>query len=210
MDRNNHRMDTVLDAEYQPLDAQNLEPGRSRSMELLSALLLAVLGLTALAFPLAAGVSFAFFLTAALLLYGISQAAAFFLAAKELRSVWMLVSGVLLLLFAGLTLAGALRSELGVLRMLEMTAFFAAVLTSITGFSQISGVILLRRAGFSASGWMLVSGILNYLLSLLMFFNPIVSWFALTTVWGIYFLAAAVTLLFRHWSVRRGAHSRAS
>ncbi|OUQ22028.1 hypothetical protein B5E80_15950 [Flavonifractor sp. An135] len=145
MDRNNHRMDTVLDAEYQPLDAQNLEPGRSRSMELLSALLLAVLGLTALAFPLAAGVSFAFFLTAALFLYGISQAAAFFLAAKELRSVWMLVSGVL-----------------------------------------------------------------NYLLSLLMFFNPIVSWFALTTVWGIYFLAAAVTLLFRHWSVRRGAHSRAS
>lgn len=114
-------------------------------MELFSALLLAVLGLTALAFPLAAGVSFAFFLTAALFLYGISQAAAFFLAAKELRSVWMLVSGVL-----------------------------------------------------------------NYLLSLLMFFNPIVSWFALTTVWGIYFLAAAVTLLLRHWSVRRGAHSRAS
>ena len=210
MDRNNHRMDTVLDAEYQPLDAQNLEPGRSRSMELFSALLLAVLGLTALAFPLAAGVSFAFFLTVALLLYGISQAAAFFFAAKELRSVWTLVSGVLLLLFAGLTLAGALRSELGVLRMLEMTAFFAAVLTSITGFSQISGVILLRSAGFSASGWMLVSGVLNYLLSLLMFFNPIVSWFALTTVWGIYFLAAAVTLLLRHWSVRRGAHSRAS
>ena len=78
------------------------------------------------------------------------------------------MSGVLLLLFAGLTLAGALRSELGVLRMLEMTAFFAAVLTSITGFSQISGVILLRSAGFSASGWMLVSGVLNYLLSLLM------------------------------------------
>lgn len=210
MDRNNHRMDTVLDAEYQPLDAQNSEPGRSRSMELFSALLLAVLGLTALAFPLVAGVSFAFFLTAALFLYGISQAAAFFLAAKELRSVWTLVSGVLLLLFAGLTLAGALRSELGVLRMLEMTAFFAAVLTSITGFSQISGVILLRSAGFSASGWMLVSGVLNYLLSLLMFFNPIVSWFALTTVWGIYFLAAAVTLLLRHWSVQRGAHSRAS
>lgn len=210
MDRNDHRRYTVLDAEYQPLDTQNLEPGRSRGTELPSALLLAVLGLAALAFPLAAGVGFAFFLTVALLLYGLAQAASFFGTAHERRSVWTLVSGVLLLLLAGLTLAGALRSESGIVPMIETTAFLAAALTALTGFRQIAGVFLRWSVGESGDPWTLLSGILHYGLSLVLFFNPILSWFALTTVWGIYFLAAAVALLFRYGSRRREAHSRAS
>lgn len=51
------------------------------------------------------------------------------------------------------------------------------------------------------------SGGMNLLLSVFMFVNPVISWFAWTTVWGIYLLTAAIALLVTLWSARRRPHT---
>lgn len=163
--------------------------------------------MTALAFPLVAGTGFTFLITAALFFYGITLGSAFFHTPKELSSGWTLANGIGLLLFSGLTLAGILITDLGVWLMVETVSFLAAFLTVSIGCSQIAAAITLKWQNLSGVGWMLLGGVLNLILSLLMFLHPILSWFALTTVWGVYLLVIAGSLLIQDWAAQRGAQS---
>lgn len=206
MKQNDHLSYTILDAEYQVLDAEQPVNRGVRRGILITALILVALGLSALIFPAVIGTGLAFFITAGLFLYGLSQSLLFFQASKEMRSGWTLANGLLLLVFSWITMFSAFMGELGLLQMISAISFLMGLLTASIGLSQISAAIT-AGSQLPDRGWIFLGGGLNLLLSLFMCINPVVSWFALTTAWGIYLIAAAIALLFLVWSTRSKAHA---
>ena len=177
----------------------------NRTTCIVASIVLAVLGLLTFFTPISVGVGMAYLLTAGLMVYGISQTVAFFRAPKEARSGWTLVNGIMLLLFSGFTLWSGLSGVYGTLQMIASLSYVAGFLTIAAGISQISTFFALQRA--SGSGWIMASGILNLLLSLVILANPVVSWFTLTSVWGIYLTVSGIALFAESLSGRRACHS---
>ena len=206
MKQNDHLSYTILDAEYQVLNAEQPVNRGVRRGILITALILVALGLSALIFPEVIGTGLAFFITAGLVLYGLSQSLLFFQASKEMRSGWTLANGLLLLVFSWITMFSAFMGELGLLQMISAISFLMGLLTASIGLSQISAAVT-AGSQLPDRGWIFLGGGLNLLLSLFMCINPVVSWFALTTAWGIYLIAAAIALLFLVWSTRSKAHA---
>ena len=177
----------------------------NRKTGIVASIVLAVLGLLTFFTPISVGVGMAYLLTAGLMVYGISQTVAFFRAPKEARSGWTLVNGIMLLLFSGFTLWSGLSGVYGTLQMIASLSYVAGFLTIAAGISQISTFFALQRA--SGSGWIMASGILNLLLSLVILANPVVSWFTLTSVWGIYLTVSGIALFAESLSGHRACHS---
>ena len=177
----------------------------NRKTGIVASIVLAVLGLLTFFTPISMGVGMAYLLTAGLMVYGVSQTVAFFRAPKETRSGWSLVNGIMLLLFSGFTLWSGLSGVYGTLQMIASLSYVAGFLTIAAGISQISTFFALQRA--SGSGWIMASGILNLLLSLVILANPVVSWFTLTSVWGIYLTVSGIALFAESLSGRRACHS---
>ena len=177
----------------------------NRKTGIVASIVLAVLGLLTFFTPISVGVGMAYLLTAGLMVYGISQTVAFFRAPKEARSGWSLVNGIMLLLFSGFTLWSGLSGVYGTLQMIASLSYVAGFLTIAAGISQISTFFALQRA--SGSGWIMASGILNLLLRLVILANPVVSWFTLTSVWGIYLTVSGIALFAESLSGRRACHS---
>lgn len=177
----------------------------NRKTGIVASIVLAVLGLLTFFTPISVGVGMAYLLTAGLMVYGISQTVAFFRAPKEARSGWLLVNGIMLLLFSGFTLWSGLSGVYGTLQMIASLSYVAGFLTIAAGISQISTFFALQRA--SGSGWIMASGILNLLLSLVILANPVASWFTLTSVWGIYLTVSGIALFAESLSGHRACHS---
>lgn len=179
---------------YQDRDAEKKKNCNMKRGVLIAAAILAVMGLTALFFPLVVGTGIAYLITGGLLLYGISQIMLFFQESTEARSGWSLTNGIIVMIFSGITLISALLSKTGTLEMIAAVSSFQGAFTASFGVSQIA-VAFAERKKISGFGWGMVSGGLSLLLSLFMCFNPIVSWFTITTMWGIYLIAASAVLL---------------
>lgn len=177
----------------------------NRKTGIVASILLAILGLLTFFTLISMGVGMAYLLTAGLMVYGISQTVAFFRAPKEARSGWSLVNGIMLLLFSGFTLWSGLSGVYGTLQMIASLSYVAGFLTIAAGISQISTFFALQRA--SGSGWIMASGILNLLLSLVILANPVASWFTLTSVWGIYLTVSGIALFAESLSGHRARHS---
>lgn len=177
----------------------------NRKTGIVASIVLAVLGLLTFFTPISVGVGMAYLLTAGLMVYGISQTVAFFRAPKEARSGWSLINGIMLLLFSGFTLWSGLSGVYGTLQMIASLSYVAGFLTIAAGISQISTFFALQRA--SGSGWIMASGILNLLLSLVILANPVASWFILTSVWGIYLTVSGIALFAESLSGHRACHS---
>lgn len=177
----------------------------NRKTGIVASIVLAVLGLLTFFTPISVGVGMAYLLTAGLMVYGISQTVAFFRAPKEARSGWTLVNGIMLLLFSGFTLWSGLSGVYGTLQMIASLSYVAGFLTIAAGISQISTFFALQKS--SGSGWIMASGILNLLLSLVILANPVVSWFTLTSVWGIYLTVSGIALFAESLSGHRACHS---
>lgn len=195
----------ILDGEYEVIDGTKHTTKKTQTGLLLPALILAALGLTALIFPGVFGTGLAFLITAGLFLFGLSQTVMFTQTPREERSGWMLANGILLLLFSGVTILSAFWSPIGVLQMISAVSFLLGLLTATTGLTQL-GTGLTAKRGAPGRGWVLFGGGLNLLISVFLCLNPIVSWFALTTVWGMYLMASAMALLLMVWSP---AHNQA-
>lgn len=178
----------------------------NRKTGIVASIVLAVLGLLTFFTPISVGVGMAYLLTAGLLVYGISQTAAFFRAPKETRSGWSLVNGIMLL-FSGFTLWSGLSGIYGTLQMIVSLSYVAGFLTIAAGISQISTFFALQRTGVDGAGWVMASGILNLLLSLVILANPVVSWFTLASVWGIYLTVSGIALFAESLSGHRACHS---
>ena len=202
MNQENNQLHTILDAEYEVIDVEKSLSRATQTGVVIIALILAVLGLAALIFPVAAGTGLAFFITAGLFLSGLSQTILFFQSPKEAHSGWILANGILLLIFSGVTILTALLSKFGVLQMIASLSFFLGIVTASAGLNQIISAWS-QPPKTPGRGWAITGGVLNLILSVFLCVNPIISWLALTTVWGIYLVSAAVALLFSLWSEQR-------
>ena len=192
MKQKNNSSYTIFDAAYEPVEEEKGADRTAQKSVLAVALILAVLGLAIFIFPVAAGTGLAFLITVGLFLYGLSQSILFFRLPKELRNSWALANGILLLIASGILLTGAF---------IMASSFLVGVLTASIGLSQLAAA-LSEAPKTPGRGWTALGGSLNVLLSLFMCVNPIFSWFALATVWGIYLMTAAIVLLLGVWSTR--------
>lgn len=192
---------TILDAEYQIIDGTECANRSTQSGGVFTALGLAALGIATLFFPVAAGAGFAFVITTGIFLFGLSQIILFFQESEGRRNGWSLANGILLLVAAGLNLGGALFGKVGIVQMIAYVSFAMGFLTMSVGLNQLTGA-LAEKKGTPGRRWALLSGGLNLLLSVFMFVNPVISWLAWTTVWGIYLLTASIGLLITLWSAK--------
>ena len=201
MKQEHNQLYTILDAEYQVIDETECANRSVQSGGVFTALGLAALGIATLFFPVAAGAGFAFVIATGIFLCGLSQIILFFQETGGQRSGWSLANGILLLVAAGLNLGGALFGKVGIVQMIAYVSFSMGFLTMSVGLNQLTGA-LAEKKGTPGRRWALLSGGLNLLLSVFMFVNPVISWFAWTTVWGIYLLTASIGLLIRLWSAK--------
>ena len=192
---------TILDAEYQIIDGTECANRSVQSGGVFTALGLAALGVATLFFPVAAGAGFAFVITTGIFLFGLSQIILFFRESGGQRNGWSLANGILLLVAAGLNLGGVLFGKIGIVQMIAYVSFAMGFLTMSVGLNQLTGA-LAEKKGTPGRRWALLSGGLNLLLSVFMFVNPVISWLAWTTVWGIYLLTASIGLLITLWSAK--------
>ena len=201
MKQEHNQLYTILDAEYQVIDGTECANRSVQSGGVFTALGLAALGVATLFFPVAAGAGFAFVITTGIFLFGLSQIVLFFRESGGQRNGWSLANGILLLVAAGLNLGGALFGKVGIVQMIAYVSFAMGFLTMSVGLNQLTGA-LAEKKGTPGRRWALLSGGLNLLLSVFMFVNPVISWLAWTTVWGIYLLTASIGLLITLWSAK--------
>ena len=201
MKQEHNQLYTILDAEYQVIDETECANRSTQSGGVFTALGLAALGVATLFFPVAAGAGFAFVITTGIFLFGLSQIILFFQESEGRRNGWSLANGILLLVAAGLNLGGALFGKVGIVQMIAYVSFAMGFLTMSVGLNQLTGA-LAEKKGTPGRRWALLSGGLNLLLSVFMFVNPVISWLAWTTVWGIYLLTASIGLLITLWSAK--------
>ena len=201
MKQEHNQLYTILDAEYQVIDGTECANRSVQSGGVFTALGLAALGVATLFFPVAAGAGFAFVITTGIFLFGLSQIVLFFRESGGQRNGWSLANGILLLVAAGLNLGGVLFGKIGIVQMIAYVSFAMGFLTMSVGLNQLTGA-LAEKKGTPGRRWALLSGGLNLLLSVFMFVNPVISWLAWTTVWGIYLLTASIGLLITLWSAK--------
>ena len=65
----------------------------------------------------------------------------------------------------------------------------------------------LDHDSLASAGWMLAAGVLNALLAMVILANPLMSWFALSTVWGVYLGASGVALAAEAFASSRGKNA---
>lgn len=201
MKQEHNQLYTILDAEYQVIDETECANRSVQSGGVFTALGLAALGIATLFFPVAAGAGFAIVITTGIFLFGLSQIILFFRESGGQHNGWSLANGILLLVAAGLNLGGVLFGKIGIVQMIAYVSFAMGFLTMSVGLNQLTGA-LAEKKGTPGRRWALLSGGLNLLLSVFMFVNPVISWLAWTTVWGIYLLTASIGLLITLWSAK--------
>lgn len=156
--------------------------------------ILMALGLLAVLSPLVSGVALAYLITAGLGVFGAAQIVAWARTPAEERSVDLAVNGILLAGFSLFTLWASFQTRFGFAGMIGGLSVAAAFLTLLRGINQFFAFSQMRREAAEGAGWMLATGVLNTLLAMLILSNPLMSWFALSTVWGIYLGASGVAL----------------
>ena len=187
------------------------EEGRRSSMlfGIAAGVVLLGIGLLAIFTPMAVGITLAYMITAGLGVYGIAQIAAWAKTSAEQRSRSALVSGIFLTGCSLLSLWTSFQTRFGFVGLIAGLSVAVAFFTVLQGISQFFIFSEMRQAGTEGAGWMLAGGVLNAVLGLLILTNPLVSWFAISTVWGIYLSVSGVALLAESFSGHRGRRGNA-
>ena len=186
------------------------EEGRKSSMlfGIAAGAVMLVIGLPAVFSPLAVGITLACMVTAGLGVYGITQIAAWAKTPAEQRGSAAVVSGMFLTGFSLLTLWASFQTRFGFAGLIAGLSVAVAFFTVLQGISQFFLFSEMREAGTEGAGWVLAGGVLNAFLGIVILTNPLVSWFAISTVWGIYFSVSGIALVAESLSAhpgRRGA-----
>ena len=176
---------------------------------LVAGLLMIGLGLLAVFSPLATGLSLAYLITAGLGVYGVAQIVAWFKTPAAERSAGSVVNGVLLTGFSLFTVWASVQTQFGFAGMIAGLAVAAAFLALLQGISQFFAFFQMRGEGVEGAGWMLATGIFNALVGVVILTNPLMSWFAISTVWSIYLCMSGVALTAESFAGRKQRSSAA-
>lgn len=182
------------------------EEGRKSSMlfGIAAGAVMLVIGLPAVFSPLAVGVTLAYMVTAGLGVYGITQIAAWAKTPAEQRGSAVVVSGMFLTGFSLLTLWASFQTRFSFAGLIAGLSVAVAFFTVLQGISQFFLFSEMREAGTEGAGWVLAGGVLNAFLGIVILTNPLVSWFAISTVWGIYLSVSGIALVAESLSGHRG------
>ena len=136
----------------------------------------------------------AYLITAGLGVLGAAQIAAWVRTPPEARGADLLVNGILLAGSSLFALWASFQTSFGLAGLIEGLSVAAAFLTLLRGIDQFLAFSQMRREGAQGAGWMLAAGLMNGLLAMVILANPLMSWFALSTVWGVYLAASGAAL----------------
>ena len=143
------------------------------------------LGLLAFFDPLALGLGISYIVTAGLGIYGISSIITYFRSKASYRSGWSLAT----------VSWTALGNPYGSVELLSTLTFAIGFFTLLSGIEQIQAFSALRKASVPGAGLMLTSGIMNLFLTLIILINPLLGWFGLSVIWGLYLTMSGIVLL---------------
>ena len=89
----------------------------------------------------------------------------------------------------------ALGNPYGSVELLSTLTFAIGFFTLLSGIEQIQAFSALRKASVPGARLMLTSGIMNLFLTLIILINPLLGWFGLSVIWGLYLTMSGIVLL---------------
>lgn len=152
------------------------------------AIAMIVLGILFLIWPMITGYAIMVVATIGFIIYGIWQIIAYVRTPHEYKNGWVLANGIIFLILGFLLLAES-RQE-----MYMSYAFLLGFLAMYSGIMQIASFASFQKAGEPGTAWILISGIINIILSICLLTTPFVATWALEYVLGIYLIVGGVAL----------------
>lgn len=160
----------------------------NKTVGIIVAICMVVLGIVFAIWPLIAGSVVMFIATIGFVVYGVYQIVVYVRTPHDYKNGWTLANGIIDIVLGFLLLAE------GAAARLETFAFLLGFLAMYAGIMQCAAYGALRRADEAGAGWMLVSGILNIILSIFLLITPFAAIWALSYVLGIYLIVGGVAL----------------
>lgn len=182
-----------------------LYPSGKKTGIIISVIMIA-LGILAAFISLPFGIGLGFIATAGLGIYGVAQIITYIQTPASHRNGWVLANGVLLMLFSLFMLWGALGNAYGSIQLISVITFTIGFFSLSNGIDQINAFSFLRKRENARAGWLLAGGIINLLLGAFMIINPILSWFSLSVIWGVYLIISGIAFLTETLSGRKSVH----
>lgn len=176
----------------------------NRTTGIIVSVILMILGLLTFLNPFSLGVGLSYIITIGLGVYGVSGIVTYFRVPREHRNGWTLANGIIISVLAVLMLWTALGNSYGTIQMVSTLAFAIGFMSLLGGIDQIKAFSMLRRYSVPGAGWMLTSGILNLILTAIILINPVLGWFGITMIWGIYLTMSGLVLFAESCSGTRG------
>lgn len=184
-------------------DFEKAFPSSGKKTGIIISAIMIALGILAAFVSLPLGIGLGFIATAGLGVYGVAQIITYMQSPAERRNGWSLASGVLLMLFSLFMLWAALGNAYGSLQLISVITFSIGFFTLSNGIDQINTFSVLRKRDIPGTGWLLAGGIINLILSAFMIINPVLSWFSLSVIWGVYLIISGIAFLAETLSGRR-------
>ena len=167
----------------------------NKKAEVTISVVMMALGLLTFFDPLGMAFNIAYVIAAGLGLYGIYGITAYIRSDKGERNAWSLSGSVAVTALALLMLWTALGNGYGTVPMLSTLTFAIGFFTLISGISKIQQFSSLHKNFVSGSELMLMSGVIDMLLTMIIFINPLISWFTMGSIWGLYLTMSGLALL---------------
>ncbi|MBD5559307.1 MAG: hypothetical protein HDQ87_02950 [Clostridia bacterium] len=167
--------------------AKQIAAGHKR-VGIIVAICMVVLGILFTIWPLSVSAIGAWLATIAFIVYGVYQIMVYIRTPHDYKNGWMLANGIIYIIL------GILLLMEGAAARLETFAFVLGFMAMYSGIMQCASFGALRRADAPGAGWVLVSGILNIILSLFLLMTPFAAVWAMAYVIGIYLIVGGVAL----------------
>lgn len=160
----------------------------NKTVGIIVAICMIVLGILFTIWPIITGSVVMFIATIGFVVYGVYQIVVYVRTPHDYKNGWTLANGIIDIVLGFLLLME------GAAARFETFAFLLGFLAMYGGIMQCATYGALRRADQPGAGWMLLSGILNLILSVFLLLTPFAAMWALTYVLGIYLIVGGVAL----------------
>ena len=160
----------------------------NKKVGIIVAICMIVLGILLTIWPLTVSAVGAYIATIAFVIYGVYQIVVYARTPHDYKNGWTLANGIIYIIL------GILLLTEGAAARIETFAFILGFIAMYTGIMQCAGYGALRRADAQGAGWVLLSGILNIILSFFLLLTPFAAVWAMAYVVGIYLIVGGVAL----------------
>lgn len=157
-----------------------------RTMAVIVAIIMVLLGIGIFIAPLFAVELIIWFFIAGLIIYGAFNIIVY--VKSNVKNGWSLASGIMS------TILGFLLMFSGPLAQADTFAFMLGFLTLTTGINQMTAASTMKSQGGNGTGWLTAAGVINIILALFFIFNPFVMLFAFELIAGVYLVVGGIAL----------------